>query len=424
MHGSERDDEKESLLFAQNDYFHMDEPDDMSVSPSASTGSSIRNRKKQTYIFSNFTSAEKEEDEKAQTTDPVLDKEESLRYLMNDVDQTNYHDLMFSTLDKIEDNFDEQAYEDLIPLNIRMALESKVFGWNHLYSSFLGHVLFPVLAYTITFWIVSLIGLKYDSEQSHSTSTKCDFFCMMHKPYSKDHTGEYVFVPIFGFSLTTFSFFRIFFSLNSALNAFRTVRRRRKVWLHSYGTAEYFKENGSRKEVLDHTDKNTVLGGIRSGVSRRKDIFLARRVERKIRKATSRFERRQQRRRKKFITDGIAMYENDHHERVQLLSGNHPPVNREKKSKKRGRNNVSKLGGNTGDLSTHDEFEDERDDTENEIKGIDGSNHFYGLTMPTFALQSIAHDQIPFSSGLIQNVAYSHGGFFGAAPFMVANPYW
>ena len=150
------------------------------------------------------------------------------------------------------------------------------------------------------------------------------------------------------------------------------------------------------------------------------DIFLAKRVERKIKKATGRFERRQQRRRKKFITDGIASYENDHHEHVQLLSGS-VPLKKEKTPKKRRRSLSMKRGG---EATSHDEFDDERDDTENETDDVDQTKHFYGLTMPTFAMQSIAHDQIPFQSGPIQNIAYAHGGFFGAAPFMLANPYW
>ena len=39
-------------------------------------------------------------------------------------------------------------------------------------------------------------------------------------------------------------------------------------------------------------------------------------------------------------------------------------------------------------------------------------------------MESVQHDQIVFNSGLIQRVPYLHGGGFGAAPFMLANPHW
>ena len=39
-------------------------------------------------------------------------------------------------------------------------------------------------------------------------------------------------------------------------------------------------------------------------------------------------------------------------------------------------------------------------------------------------MRSVAQDQIFFPSGEINSIPYAHGGFFGAAPFMLANPYW
>jgi hypothetical protein len=43
-------------------------------------------------------------------------------------------------------------------------------------------------------------------------------------------------------------------------------------------------------------------------------------------------------------------------------------------------------------------------------------------TDPTNRMQSIAHDQILFQR--IQNMPYTHGGFFATAPFLLANPHW
>jgi hypothetical protein len=52
------------------------------------------------------------------------------------------------------------------------------------------------------------------------------------------------------------------------------------------------------------------------------------------------------------------------------------------------------------------------------------AQHFYGHTLPNHAMSSITQDQIRFKSGMIKKVAYAHGGYFGAAPFMLANPHW
>jgi hypothetical protein len=45
-------------------------------------------------------------------------------------------------------------------------------------------------------------------------------------------------------------------------------------------------------------------------------------------------------------------------------------------------------------------------------------------TDPLPIMTSIQQDQITFCNGQIQNVLYAHGGFFGAAPFLLANPHW
>lgn len=44
--------------------------------------------------------------------------------------------------------------------------------------------------------------------------------------------------------------------------------------------------------------------------------------------------------------------------------------------------------------------------------------------MPTQETKAIGHDQILFAHGPIRIMPYAHGSFFGAAPFMLANPHW
>ena len=356
-----------------------------------------------------------------------------------DVDVQNPIDAVLSTIDRLEDKFDQEAYELLIPFNIRMALENQIFGWDHLYSATLGHVLLPAASYALIYWLVSLVGLR--GVTCHYT-----WQCTIHKVYGFEE-GDYV--PIFGIGMLAFGYIRAGLGLWSALSTFRTIRRRRKVWLHHQAT-EYFRNNTVAHLDMKRVDRETLLGRIRSRVNHKKDSWLNRRVMRKVTKATRRFEKRDKRRRREFY-DGSAEFEVDHHQRVQMLS-------------KRGGASASKRGVNDDDefdasvpfydnaiVTTNLDEQESREKTEydeamdadvfsvtyqrykhsgkeeyerGEHAGELSAKHFYGHTMPAFAMQSIAQDQIRFENGLIQNVAYAHGGFFGAAPFMLANPHW
>ena len=387
-----------------------------------------------------------------------------------DVDAQNQFDAFLSTLDRFEDEFDQQAYVDLIPLNIRMALENQIFGWNHLYSAALGHILMPLAAYLLTNWCISFIGLRGVHCQSQPIRYMW-FLCTLHKVYHfEEHEPDYD--VRFGMNLISFGYLRFILSVWSAISAFRTIRRRRKVWLHHQAT-EYFRDNTIAHLNMEEADRETLMGRIRSRVNNRKQKYLNRKLMRKIRNATGRFERRERRRRREFH-DGAAEYEGDHHRRVQMLSQqsqshasssrNATPsasVSASASAQKRSNDNGSgiDIGNGSGsgaltskqsldeDDSIHsspsqdssasdgtdaDEFFDTyqkykrtaKDEHERDHSESFSEKHFYGHTMPAFAMQSIAQDQIKFQNGPIHNVAYAHGGFFGAAPFMLANPHW
>ena len=353
-----------------------------------------------------------------------------------DLDAQNQIDVLLSTLDRLEDEFDQQAYEELIPLNIRMALENQIFGWDHLYSATLGHVLLPLAAYAVTYWMTTLIGLK-----GVGCIPRYTWNCTIHKLYEyQDYKEDYE--PILGMSLHSFVYLRLTLGLWSALSTFRTIRRRRKVWLHHQAT-EYFRNNTVAHLDMEKVDRETLLGRIRSRVTMKKNNYLNKRIMRKIRKAQGRFERRERRRREFY--DGVAEYEGDHHRRVQFLS---------QRAKKRTEidedDSITSspsydfvLATPEDEMGNRENREDEetrhaedfcatyqkykhigKEEHERDHAGDASSIHFYGHTMPAFAMQSIAQDQIRFRNGQIQNVAYAHGGFFGAAPFMLANPHW
>lgn len=251
---------------------------------------------------------------------------------------------IFDVVDRIEDEIDAHGYEDLVPLELKLALEDTVFGWSHLSSDIMGHVVFTVGAYLI-FYIVSTEIQK----QFH--------------PFSSDRI---------------FSWTRLLLSLWAAVSAFRMVRRRRRVWFRAaYGSKAYKQDEARRRASVAETDRSTMLGRIRKG----RDAFFARSVQRKLRHAEARFDRRRSRR------------------RILLAKNPELPSN-------------SELFTDSGESSD--------DQTQSSPKKLRPSFQ----TLTTNQIESIAHDQILFSSGPIQNMPYAHGGFFGAAPFMLANPHW
>ena len=346
----------------------------------------------------------------------------------NDIDEDDITYLatqFLSTVDSIEDRFDRNTYEELIPLNIRMELENRLFGWNHLYSEFLGHICFPLLYYTVTFWIVSMIGLRYIPSNERYCHTYCGTNCIYHKIYfNGNHTvmknvtcdNDYEYRPIFGLSNHVFLTLRQILSIWSAFNAFRTVRRRRRVWLRSTA-AEYFKDEKKQDEMKE-VDKKTLLGRIRRRLR-------ARKIRKKLRKAQKSFQRRDTIRMKKIISNiNSFSFESDHHMNVRSLSG------------------VSSHddGSVSSDISNWSQHYAPNEPDPNHLFNAyqkykhagqdhsindanESSKPFYARTMPTFAMQSINMDQIRLESR-IDNIAYAHGGFFGAAPFMLANPHW
>ena len=65
-------------------------------------------------------------------------------------------------IDRIEDDWDKATYEELVPLDIRLAVEDKIFGWTHLTSDVLGHMIFTLGAFLVVYLI-----LWYPTERFH-----------------------------------------------------------------------------------------------------------------------------------------------------------------------------------------------------------------------------------------------------------------
>mmetsp|Transcript_26343 Transcript_26343/g.39907 ORF Transcript_26343/g.39907 Transcript_26343/m.39907 type:complete len:767 (+) Transcript_26343:255-2555(+) len=225
-------------------------------------------------------------------------------------------DTVINVVDRFEDEIADHVYEELVPLQLKLALEGALFGWTHLSSSILGHAVITLGAYFITSLLWDFLFGKTQS--------------------------------------TSVYFIKVFLCNSSAVSAFKVVRRRRSVWLRSvYGKQLDRDEERKRQADIAHSDGSTLLGRIRL----KRDVYRKNKSRRHLLKAQARFDTWTQKR----------------------LS----PARM-----KRGLHSVS--------------FQ----------------------TLPVSKTKSIENDQVIFRSGSIKNVPYAHGGFFGAAPFMLANPDW
>jgi hypothetical protein len=225
---------------------------------------------------------------------------------------------VLQAVDRFEDQVDDIAYKELVPLHIKLALEDKVFGWSNMFSAILGHVVITLGAYQLTYVAVGYI-------------------IILLIPWIQIHDN---------YSWTT-SILKSLLSLWAAVSAYRMVRRRQHVWFRSaYGSKAYMDDYQRRRTEVAEIDSTTLLGRIRT----RRNVYLRGRLQKTLSQAENRFDswtRKKARRRRPSFQ-----------------------------------------------------------------------------TFPTNQTKSIENDQVLFPSGPIKNMPYSHGCFFGAAPFLLANPDW
>ena len=250
----------------------------------------------------------------------------------------NEEDMILEVVDRLEDEMDH-PYEELVPLELKLALEDKVFGWSHLSSEILGHVFFTVGAFFVCWNALRLI------QQIIGVQSLSDDF-------------------LYNLNLLC--------SIAAAVSAFRMVRRRTKIWFRAaYGSKAYRADEKRRSREVAKTDKTTLLGRIRQ----RRDAYLHRGIIKKLKTAEERFQR--------------------------------------KLSKKSASPTSVTFNSDSAYLSSTDESGDEI---------IRPKRRPSFQTFPTYATKSLENDQVSFPK--INLVPYSHGGFFGAAPFMLANADW
>jgi hypothetical protein len=268
-------------------------------------------------------------------------------------------------------------------LEIKLALEDKVFGWTHLTSSVIGHILFTSGAYWLTFQFATI---------------------------TMNH------VPIIS-SSDWAPWIRSFLCLWAAITTFRMVRRRRHVWFRSaYGSKSYLQDAERRRQQVAETDRKTALG-------RYVQSFKHRRVMSKLRKAETQFAKKHkhQSERLKFRS-GAQTKTND-----SLSEMSSPQSERQRLLDRRAIDFSYDGDGSSGS------DEDSSTEAASLMSGSSSPPAHSPLrkqhrrpsfhTKPTNRMHSIGHDEVLMEEP-IRVMPYAHGGFFGAAPFLLSNPHW
>jgi hypothetical protein len=317
-------------------------------------------------------------------------------------------DPIMNVMDYLEDEIDEHTYDEIIPLQLRMALEDTVFGWDHFLSSLLGHVGYTCGSYLVTFWLITFVVLHEVPWGGNNGSM------IQHK-----HSHPW------GMPYELFSILRTSLAIASAISTFRTIRRRRRVWLHRHPSS-----SSRQQELLLEADQRArrfVLGSdlwsrMRKSYAKRRDRYLARNVHRKLLGAQRMFEKRH-RNRVRMIRSvsasslvsedgtsggagagagGIASpggigHENSHHERVRILASSPgtviPPRDDDTTMSVGGGSSVGR-GREPIGLSTDERHRYHPRSQRHHPR----DSH----TLPNFAMESVSHDQMPFAHGEVR----------------------
>jgi len=346
------------------------------------------------------------------------------------------------TVEGFEDEIDAAAYDDLIPAYLRATIEEDIFGWDHALSTMLGYMLFVMGGWFLTFWTFSLLLLRRIVLEIDDSCNGGDSWNFWERINSNASDGCY---EPYGTHMSPngFRFLRASLSAWMALSAYRMVQRRRSVWLRSgtYGSSRYLRDTDRRRKSVSNADRSSILG-----LGRKRDAWRASRVRGKLKKAEGMFERshekkvvkdcndnvdgvedmnetkrrRRRRRRRRVgglsggLGEGWGIDEVEHHDRVKSLG---KYQNEEKSSELWNFDNSS--GGSI--------FYDDQDDAYGIImdnEETDNEANFFRKPPVYDDIETVASDQMYIPNGKINNVPYVHGSFFGAAPFMLADPHW
>jgi hypothetical protein len=221
----------------------------------------------------------------------------------NDTEDDNIEDstpeeMLLEAVDRIEDEIDEWSFKHVVPLPIRLFFENYVFGWTHLCSDILGHILYPLLCSLMTYYLYTWLIFGFGGKQGESSvfSKLLDIVSRLSDDVQgKSHDISPHPKQLHNFISThdsSLRLLRVLLTVSTAIITFRTVRRRVRVWLRNpYGSRGYIRDSQYRDLEVEDVDRTTLLGRLR----RRRERFLAKRVQKKLLKAAVSFERKKKR---------------------------------------------------------------------------------------------------------------------------------
>jgi len=142
-----------------------------------------------------------------------------------------------SQIDLLEDDFDEFTHKKLLPVPIQIALEENIFGWSHLLSDVLGHILYPLISAILTYQAISLCYYAFDVYHDNNGHNVDD-----DDEGNQQQQQQQQLSPLF-------IGVRNVLTVASLIASYRTVRRRRKVWLTRYDP-----------KLISSVDRDTEMG--------------------------------------------------------------------------------------------------------------------------------------------------------------------
>lgn len=351
-------------------------------------------------------------------------------------------DTTLQVIDYLEDEIDTNTYnnDDFVPLQLRLAIEDQIFGWDHFLSTLLGHVGYTVGSYLLMYWFITFIVLHQLPWRMSSSSVHVDA-----------HSNNNNLHP-WGMPYDLFAFLRTLLSIGSAISTFRTVRRRRRVWLPRASSS------AAVRNEADFQARRFVLGTelwhkMRRSYKKRRDRVRERNVRNSLEKAERLFEHR--RRRLRSLDDDemaatvrltrsisalslmtLSFDDEDNDDNVvNDIDGRNNGKKMMRWSDKQRRRRlpvlVTSLVSDSSCCSSAEGDDDRASDETDESTGGGSSIGFEedaaastgrkradrfrmmdSHTLPNFAIESISHDQMPFAHGEITQIPYIHGVSF------------
>ncbi|KAG7358725.1 hypothetical protein IV203_015314 [Nitzschia inconspicua] len=298
--------------------------------------------------------------------------------------------------------------EDIqLPLEIQLALlEDTFFGWTHLTSTFIGHTLWPLFCY----WMV------YET-------TRLSFYYLYMQRRTVVESNDTVAATVGWIEIISKAL-----GILAGLGAFRFIRQRRRVWFRSaYGSRAYQQDRAYRRQSVHEADRTNTLGKLMARIQRK-------RRRRRLQKAKARYAKKHLSRVGEstprgsgsrgliFLSRNYASTATTSSPSVAPTTASSATRSEVDKENELQSPTTSKLVNDppseSSSFSSNDNLLVSYSDEEVTPDSKPRTSSLSTLQQPT----SITEDHVAIP--LINHVAYAHGGFFGAAPFLLASPQW